>query len=316
MAADRLKAVLFLRRLRGLTGGHLKVWDYFRHTLAAPGHTARIVFTPDSVWNESNPWRSARQYVVSSRDDVTPDLLFLAGLDWEFLTPAERANPAVPVVNLIQGLRHGDPADPRHAFLRHCAIRVCVGPEIADAIRARGAPNGPVVVIPNAVSVEDVPPAATRDIDLLVAGLKQPDLGARIAKRLSKAGRCVELLTARLPRDQYLARVARSRTAVFLPLASEGFYLPALEAMALGTLVVCPDAVGNRSFCTPDVNCLRPTHSEDEIVAAAELALALPAAARDAMLVEARETAARHGLAEERRAYHDLLRRVGALWGG
>lgn len=311
-----MRTVLFLRRLRGLTGGHLKVWDYFGHTLAAPGHTARIVFTPDSAWNESNPWRDARQYVLANREAIRPDVLFLAGLDWEFLTPAERANPPVPVVNLIQGLRHGDPADPRHAFLRHRAIRVCVGPEIADAIRARGAPNGPVVVIPNAVSVEDVPPAATRDVDVLVAGLKQPELGARVAKRLARPGRRVELLTTRLPRDAYLARVARARTAVLLPLASEGFYLPALEAMALGTLVVCPDAVGNRSFCTPNVNCLRPAHAEQEIVAAAELALALPAATRDAMLVEARETAARHGLAEERRAFHELLRRVEALWGG
>ena len=43
--------------------------------------------------------------------------------------------------------------------------------------------------------------------------------------------------------------MARARVTVLVPNPKEGFYLPALEAMALGTIVVCPDCVGNRSFC-------------------------------------------------------------------
>lgn len=309
-----MRTVLFFRRLRGLTGGHLKVWDFFGHTLASGDHIARIVFTKDSVWTEENPWRDARQYVVASRDAVRPDAYFLGALDWEHLAPEERPHSRIPVINLIAGVRHANADDPRRALLRHRAIRICVSGEVAEAIRAAGPPNGPVFVIPNAVNVAGAPVAASRDTDLLVVGAKQPDLARRLAKRLARAGRGVSLLDARIPRAEFLARLARARTALFVPLAAEGFYLPALEAMALGTQVVCPDAVGNREFCEDRVNCRMPGFDEDSIVAAAEEALATPPAARDAMIAAGRATAARHGLEEERRRFLELLRQAPALW--
>ncbi len=46
---------------------------------------------------------------------------------------------------------------------------------------------------------------------------------------------------------------------VFLatPLVEEGFYLPGLEAMAAGAVVLSPDAGGNRAYCEFGQNCLR-----------------------------------------------------------
>ncbi len=309
-----MKTVLFFRRLRGLTGGHLKVWDFFCHTLASGDHTPRIVFTPDSVWTEENPWRNVRQHVVPTRDAVKPDLYFLGALDWEHLAPDERANSKIPILNLIAGVRHANDGDPRRALLRHRAIRICVSGEVASAIQEAGPPNGPVVVIPNAVNVGDAPAASARDTDLLVVGVKQPLVARKLAKRLTRTGRSVSLLDARLPRAEFLARLSRARTALFVPLAAEGFYLPALEAMALGALVVCPDAIGNREFCVDAVNCRMPAFDEDAIVAATEDALAMPPATRDAMIAAGRATAARHGLEEERRKFLELLRQAPALW--
>jgi hypothetical protein len=45
---------------------------------------------------------------------------------------------------------------------------------------------------------------------------------------------------------------------VFLatPLVEEGFYMPGLEAMAAGAIVVSPDAGGNRAYCRFGENCL------------------------------------------------------------
>jgi hypothetical protein len=306
--------VLFFRRLRGLTGGHLKVRDFFGHTLASGDHTARIVFTKDSVWTEENPWRDAREHVVASRDAVKADVLFLGALDWEFLTEKERKKSKVPVLNLIAGVRHADPGDPRRALLAHRAIRICVSDEVAAAIRAAGPPNGPVFVIPNAVNVTDAPAVEKREVDVLVAGSKQPALARRIAARLRAPARNVDLLDAKVPRREFLGRLARARTAVLLPLAAEGFYLPALEAMALGTLVVCPDAVGNREFCKDRVNCVMPEYDEEAILAASNVALTMPAARREAMIAKASATAARHGLDEERRAFLELLRQAPRLW--
>jgi glycosyltransferase involved in cell wall biosynthesis len=152
-------------------------------------------------------------------------------------------------------------------------------------------------------------------VDLVVVALKQPELGARLAKDLTKRGRRVELLDKRLPRVEFLRWLARSRTALCLPHETEGFYLPAIEAMALGALVVCPDAIGNREFCEAGVNCLFPAFDEGAILAAAEEALALPGEKRDALVVAGRETAARHGLDAERRAFVELLREAPRLWG-
>jgi glycosyltransferase involved in cell wall biosynthesis len=45
---------------------------------------------------------------------------------------------------------------------------------------------------------------------------------------------------------------------VFLgtPLAEEGFYMPGLEAMAAGAVVISPDAGGNMAYCEFGENCL------------------------------------------------------------
>jgi hypothetical protein len=309
-----MKTVLFFRRIKGLTGGHLKVWDFFRHTLASGDHTARVVFSSDSVWTQENPWRDAREFVVRSREDVKPDLFFLDALDWDHLTPMECVRSKIPIINLIAGVSHANAGDPRRALLGNRAIRICVSREVADAIHAAGPPNGPVVIIPNAVNVADAPPAAARDIDLLIVAGKQPGLGKTIAARLGAPGRRLELLEFRVPRPEFLSLLGRAKTALFLPRSAEGFYLPALEGMAMGALVVCPDAVGNREFCEDGVNCLMPQYGEDAIVAAAESALAMPPAAREAMHAAARATVERHGLDEERTKFVDLLRRAPELW--
>ena len=139
-----IRQVLFLRRFRGLTGGHLKVRDYFGHIASSGTHEPRVWFTDDTRWDSSNPWCDARASVVDEPTEVRPDALFLAGLDWRFLTREQRERGVVPVVNLVQHIRHADPADERFEFLRHRAVRVCVSREVADAVSAAGA-NGPVV---------------------------------------------------------------------------------------------------------------------------------------------------------------------------
>jgi glycosyltransferase involved in cell wall biosynthesis len=86
-----------------------------------------------------------------------------------------------------------------------------------------------------------------------------------------------------------------------------------VEGMAAGTLVVCPDCIGNRSFCIDGENCFRPPYEEDAIVAAAQHALAGGGGADD-MLRQAGVTARAHDLQGERRAFLDILDRVDELW--
>jgi hypothetical protein len=306
-----LTRVLFYRDYQRFTGGQLKVWDYFNHVRTAPGCTAQICFSPESVWDADNPWLPVRSECLTAWNPGAADFLFLAGHDWEALTPAQRADPPAPILNLIQHPRHAGRARRLAGHLEHPAVRICVSEEVADALHATGRANGPVVVIPNGIAQADLPPAlpeAAREPGVAVFGLKNPGLAQAVARRLQRAGVPARLVTKRLPRSDFLRLLSRARVAVFAPNESEGFYLPALEAMALGALVVCPDCFGNRSFCRPEVNCFRPDYGEEPLFRAAREAAALPPARRAALLAGAAETAAQHTLERERSLFQELLR--------
>jgi hypothetical protein len=177
--------------------------------------------------------------------------------------------------------------------------------------------EGPIFTIPNGLDRDELPepiPFAERDLDLLVAALKQPRLGHRLRWLLWRPGRRIRLLTRPVPRADFLGLVNRARITVFLPHQIEGFYIPALEGMGLETIVVCPDCVGNRSFCLGDHNCLLPAFSTRAIRAAAEAAIRLTPGDAKRRLAAARETFDLHDLERERRSFLDILGRVDELW--
>jgi glycosyltransferase involved in cell wall biosynthesis len=310
------RAVLFFRDFVHLNGGHLKVWHYFEHVRASAGHVPVIAFSPRTQW-EGNPWSDLRAAGAEALRPLRPDLLFVAGLDWLNVEARVRRRCAIPVINLIQGIRHADPAEPLSAFLSHRAIRICVSQEVADAIVETGLVNGPVHVIPNGTDVADRPlrlPPDRRSWDVMIVGIKAPELGAAVRRRLTADGRRVQLLDALVARPAFLAALEDSRVAVFLPSPREGFYLPAIEAMALGTLVVCPDCVGNRSFCAPDRNCVQPAYTEDAVVEATLATLSAPVERREALLAAGRRTAASHDLSTERAAFLAVLENASSVW--
>lgn len=311
-----MRTVLFHCKLRKFHGGHLKLWNYFEHVLAAPGYTARVGFSANSVWDESNPWHRARDHVVEDWRSVRADAFLLGAMHW---TAAERHpdyGPRTPIINLIQHVQHAEEGNERYRFLSRPAVRICVSREVRDAVLATGVARGPVLCIPNGIDLSDIPegPPAGPRTDVLIAALKNPGLGAQVAQRLQRPGRSVRLLADRLLRPDYLAELAAADVTVFLPNPTEGFYLPALEGMAVGTLVVCPDCVGNRSFCLPGVNSYRPALGLDELVAACEAALSLPAAEATRMRTEGHAMAARFSLSGERAAFHRILQDLDALW--
>jgi len=312
--ATAVRKVLFLRDFRVFTGGHLKVWDYFNHVRSSPGHEAWVRWSPHSIWDSTNPWRHSRHRGVPSGVPFDADILLVGGVDWLSLDTAELARRDVPVINLVQHVTHADPSNVRFQFLSRPAIRLCVSEAVATAIAATGQVNGPVYTIPNGVDVGGVTGRETPDVDLLVVANKSPSLGARLQVRLQRAGLRVELVTVARPRAEFLRSLARARVTVFVPNPLEGFYLPALEGMAIGTLVVAADCVGNRSYCHDGVNCFRPERSEDALVAGAEAALAMGQGRRGAMVAAARQTARAHSLGAERASFLEILRDVDRLW--
>ena len=224
----------------------------------------------------------------------------------------------MPIVNFIQGIRHANPQDPRYGFLRYKAIRICVSEEVKTALIESGQVNGPLFTIPCGLNENQLPQPMEEDAktyDICIAAQKNPNLGLQLKQALEQRDLTMDLLTTHLLRRDFLQRIHQAKVTIFLPLkAGEGFYLPALEGMALGTVVVCPDCIGNRSFCLPGYNCFRPEYRLDSILSAAKIALKLPLSQKQQMLAKAKQTASEHSLIQERNAFLAILENLHNLW--
>lgn len=303
MEADPRRILLFRRDFQGLTGGHLKVWHYFHHAEKSRRFVPRIHFTAGSSLGEGNPWCAGATPLQADWRPEEASALFVAGLDWEAVP-----DPCpVPVINLIQHVRHAEADDPRRPFLSRAAIRICVSEEVAEAIEATGVVNGPIHVIPNGIDLGNIPCRVDRDVPVLIAGAKKPQVAERLAARLSEEGIASQVLVGMVPRPEFLDRLSRSEVVVTLPNDNEGFFLPALEAMAAGATVVCPDCVGNRGFCHDGETCFRPVPEFDAVVQATLAAVRLDQDARRSMNRRAAEQARLHGLEGEQTAFLRIL---------
>ena len=297
------RVMLFHRDYRGFTGGHLKVRDYYSHAEHATGFSPRIFFTHRSILGPNNPWHGIVPPPLPSWRPAEAAALFVAGLDWQAVPDPSPA----PVINLIQGVRHADSGDARRTFLSRPAVRICVSQEVADAICATGTVNGPVHVIPNGIDLETISSNRVRDIGVFIAGLKNPTFAIALAALLVAYGVSVQLTLSRIPRPEFLDRLSRANVVVTLPDEREGFFLPALEAMAAGAVVVCPDCTGNRGFCRDGVTAFRPRYTLKAVTAATLAAVRQRPEDREGMRAEAVAEALRHSLEAERTAFLRIL---------
>ena len=261
-----MSIVVFHRGYKRFQGGHLKVFHYFEHVRSSPSHEARIRFSPDSVWGEGNPWRGVRETVIGPGKSVPADVLFLAGMDWRWLAPEQRA---ILIVADHQ---------PRPGLWRHArqgpATRVHRASRDPDMCQRRdpgrtgelGSVAGPIFTIPIGIDLESAARGASgrrARHRLRRAGPQGPSARTRDRRTTSSPqdiGCCSSI--TRSPGTIYSEAMARARVTVHLPGSLEGAYLPALESMAVGAAVVCPDCVGNRSFCRDGDTCLVPDRSE------------------------------------------------------
>jgi glycosyltransferase involved in cell wall biosynthesis len=311
------KTVLFHRNFKRFSGGHLKVWHYYTHLQESNGFKPLIYFSERSVWNDDNPWLSLKGQTERTWNPQSADILFLAGKDWLALEGAVPLSRQIPIVNLIQHVRHADPADIRFSFLSKRAVRICVSEPVAQSLRDTAMVNGPIFTVSNGIALDELPVAEEwdqRPIDVLIAGLKNSVLAAQLAERLRGANFAPEVLLARLPRRLFLEKLNQSKIVILLPNETEGFYLPALEAMALHALVVCPDCRGNRSFCADGFNCLMPKYTLSDMVQTTSKAISIEASERQKLLSAARQTVLRHSLLNEKNEFLAIMQELGNIW--
>ena len=301
---DVIRHVLFHRRYQGWTGGHMVHAQYMRIISQLPGFEVALHLTPDSRGVDGSPWADFADRTLLEWSPEQADILFVAGMDWMALPRQSAIEARKPVLNLIQGLGHADSQSGLFQSLDRKAVRICVSEAVAEAVLKTRRCNGPVYTIRNALAPDvSRQQSVEKTVRVAIVAAKQPDLATQIADTLRPLGIDVDLIEA-CDRSTFLDRLARSRIAVFLPFEREGFYLPALEGMGLGCVVVCPDCVGNRSYCRAGVNSIVPEYSAADIVEATIAATRISSSARQSMLAAARDTADDHS---ERRIAERLV---------
>ena len=324
---DVARRVWFHRSCSGLlTGGDVKHSHYFDHVLRMPGFGPRITFSGEP---SSGSLVRERRRLWPAGDRPAPrwepgprDLLFIAEVDWRYL--AERRLEALPNprIKMIQHVQHADAATERYDYLSEKAVRICVSREGADVISATGRTRGPVLPIPNGIDLSPFEPAEggspvgyeKRRQPLVNIGYKRPDLAWSLSDGLDAESIPHLLIVKPLDRRAFLALLTETRVAVCLPHSTEGFYLPALEAMASGALVVTLDRVGNRGFCHHDRNCFIAKPCAGSLLDMTKRALVEPALQRGHLHRRARGTALRHSLEAERARFHAILKDIDRIW--
>jgi len=311
----------------GSSGGQLKVRDAFEHFKESDQFEPYVYFGEETIWydNPGNYWLPYRDQGLKEWKIEPSDVLFFAGKDWKILPSEIANNPPVPILNITQP-RHTRPEDPRHYALKYPAIRIAKS-SIGKKILEDHGVNGPVYLIPDAIDFSLLPkPNPNPDLDLLIVGLKNNLFAQKLYKRLKRKkfwGRKKWKIEVQLPpklptRQDYLDLASRAKIIVFLPLpadrGSEGFYLPALEAMVMDKFVVCPYAVGNVDFCIPDKTCLQPEYTQKALLAAALQALKMTDEEREPFILAGREIAKNHDIKQEKESLLNLLHNADEIW--
>lgn len=324
---ERERTVWFHRAFNGVTGGEIKHSHYFDHVRRMQGFMPRVAFTGGPLGEALDRQRQALWPVgnIDIGSGWTPaagDLLFVAGQDWRYLSALALDATNHPRINLIQGVRHANRGSELWSYLPRPAIRICVSAEVASAITATGRPRGPIITIPNGTELMpwdwSEPTArsawAARHRRVVIVGYKRPELAAAISKCLKQRAIDHDVVTRFLHRDAFLELLAKTQIAICLPHPTEGFYLPALEAMASGCVVVTLDAVGNRGFCRDGENCVLTPPDAESLASAAAANLHLSDGARDRLLARSAETVGTHALQVERSRFHAVLGDADSLW--
>lgn len=329
--SNKKRRVLFHRSWTkfngGTSGGQLKVRDAFEHFRESAIFEPRVYFGPETVWfdNPGNLWLPYREQAETKWEIRPDDVLFLSGRDWSALPEAQKLHPPVPVLNIAQP-RHTDPADPRHESLQFPAIRIAkssLGKKILEDFGV----NGPVYLIPDTIDLSLLPaPNPNPDLDVLIVGLKNEPMAKELQRRLkwynffrrNKLKVAIQIPPKLPTRQDFLNLVNRAKIVVYLPLdaerGAEGFYLPALEGMAMEKFVICPFAVGNIDFCIDNETCLLPEYNTSAIYNTILKAVAMPAEAQQRIIQNGKAISYKHRIEEEKTALINLLHQADEIW--
>ncbi len=312
-------------------GGVVKIMDYANHALAAG---MDVSFWCPRAWDPDLPLFAIERFAdlvpdnprVSIHDD---QLLTMRDRDLAFVSLPpnfEVAHRSLPrgmsperIIHIIQNVRHVTPTwlggYPLRLLTRPAA-RISTNDIVHDAVAGFVDPRTIHVVIPLGHDLgyfhKERTEGFSRPIRVAHTAWKS-DIGDRTEAALDDDRFTFRAIRESVPwsdlRDLY------HWADVFLcaPNLEEGFYMPGLEAMEAGCLVVTPDVAGNMAYCRPDDNCLLVGFEDvNGYVAALRTLADTPADQRTAMRAAGHGSTAPFNLDDERDGFATFL---DTLWG-
>lgn len=236
------------------SGDHVKVRDYFEHAMAHSELDPYFYLTPRSRTDDSDVWDGVPpDRIVRELEPDAYDLFFVTGKEWKLL-PKDISGQKL--IQYVQSIRQCLPEHKLFKYFKRRAHRICTSEEVAEATGPHI--EGEPVVISNGIPLDTFRTGDRVERSVLIWGRKHPEAAEGMRRALEKRGFAVELLIDYVPRRDFARRLASCEFVITLPARTEGFFLPALEAMASGAAVVCADARGNRAFCIEGETCLMP----------------------------------------------------------
>ncbi|MFC3093839.1 glycosyltransferase family 1 protein [Alteromonas sediminis] len=296
--------MLFCRDYQGYTGGHQKYYDYYQHISTHPAFSTFLHFSDASFRDASCPWSPEEMAQSVDFNTTEYDALFVAGTDWRNVPEDD----TTPVINLIQHVRHAEPNTELYSYLSRPAMRLCVSAEVEQAIRKTGNVNGPIITVPNGHNIDVKSTDTQYSNTLFILGMKQPTLCNELEKMLFSSMYEVIACPKKIPREDVLSIMGNTKISVLLPDPTEGYYLPALEAMANSAVALVPDCVGNRTFCKHLYNCMMPkSYTAEGILQCIDDYERLSEEKKREIQLNARATALSNSIDKERTRVHELL---------
>jgi len=311
-------------------GGVVKTFDYVTHALAL-GYSVTIC-CPERFSRQFPLFQLPRFRNIPSSSKVrfkkpwrvridTTDLVFFSWpKDFELIEP-RMAHGTVydQVIHIIQSIRHVSPSFMKgyaRRLLSRPLSRIMINEIVHDACNPYLNRSSLVAVIPLGHYVDFFGQkrhgGLPRPIKVGYTTWKS-DFGDRLVNHLRDETELFTFYAIRNQVDWNQLREFYQRVDVFLatPLAEEGFYLPGLEAMAAGALVISSDAGGNRAYCRFGDNCV---YAEFENINSYADALRGIASQNPteiaAMRNHAYQTLDRHRLSKERDLFAEFLRKL------
>ncbi len=325
----RWKRIYFMTPTLFPIGGVVKVFDYVNHAISLgyePVISCPERYKPGSLLFENERFSSISpengvRFVGLEQVAVGPyDLAFLSWpTHYPVLAPKiSRWSQHEQVIQIVQNVRWANPTFERGHAVRSLSrpmARIMTNDVVLDACRPYLNPSSMTEVIDlghdaRFFSKDRSGPLCTPT--KVGYTTWKSDVGDRVAGKLSQAGE-FEFRAIREAVSWEELSDLYHWADIFLstPMTEEGFYLPGLEAMAAGNIVISPDAGGNRAYCRFGENCVEAGFDDAESYAKAVRDLrSTPVSEIDRLRMAGYETVGRHTLDREREQFAGFMQRL------